>query len=301
VSHSSVSRIWKARNLQIQLPEAFKARDIAGLYVNSLDAVAVFIGDNNSQDEPPDDPQPVLRAEPRVFVRRPQEIGTPSQLEGLRVTQVLRRLLGGVDSAEARDRLSFFLEFLLFLGQLDANREVHVVALRTGLLKHPTIKAWFSARARYHVHYVPLGSERVWIGKVVRWLTDISREGRRAAGNVQDLLDATGNYLEKGDRQFPFVWWAPPLNQFRSRTDRRLEPHDFDWLPEGVELAPGSITVRFRDCNEALRKLMALVMAISQNPQTYRSGCLSPNPEPPADSPPKRVRPGAITPHRGIY
>jgi hypothetical protein len=35
--------------------------------------------------------------------------------------------------------------------------------------------------------------------------------------------------------------------------------------PEGVELAPGSITVRFREPDEALQKLMALALAIGQN------------------------------------
>ncbi len=50
---------------------------------------------------------------------------------------------------------------------------------------------------------------------------------------------------------------------------RRLERHDFEGLPDGVELAPGSIRVRFSDPDEALRKLMALAMAISQNRQAF--------------------------------
>jgi len=50
---------------------------------------------------------------------------------------------------------------------------------------------------------------------------------------------------------------------------RRIELHDFDGLPEGVELTPGSIMVRFTDPNEALQKLMALALAISQNRQAF--------------------------------
>ena len=50
---------------------------------------------------------------------------------------------------------------------------------------------------------------------------------------------------------------------------RRVEVHDFDGLPEGVELAPGTITVRFSRPDEALQKLMALAMAISQNRQAF--------------------------------
>jgi hypothetical protein len=40
-------------------------------------------------------------------------------------------------------------------------------------------------------------------------------------------------------------------------------------LREGVELSPGSIRVRFSEPNGALRKLMALAMAISQNRQAF--------------------------------
>ena len=44
-----------------------------------------------------------------------------------------------------------------------------------------------------------------------------------------------------------------------------MEASDFDGLPPGVDLAPGSITVRFADPDEALQKLMMLAMAISRN------------------------------------
>ena len=225
VSHSSVFRIWKDRDLQIHCREAFKVRDIAALYLNSVDAVAVLIGDNSCQIHTPDDTQPVLRAEPRVFVRGPHEIGIQSQLEGLRVSQVLQELFGEVGSSELPDRLR---RFLTFLGLLHENREVHVLALKTGLLTHPSIREWFSSHTRYHAHYVPVGSKfcfaSVWAGMVERWLTEISREGRsrRAARNVQDLLHAIEDFVEKGDREFPFVWRAPPIGRFQRRsTDGR--------------------------------------------------------------------------------
>ena len=50
---------------------------------------------------------------------------------------------------------------------------------------------------------------------------------------------------------------------------RRVEAHDFDGLPEGVELGPGTITVRFGQPDEALQKLTALAMAIGQNRQAF--------------------------------
>ena len=61
----------------------------------------------------------------------------------------------------------------------------------------------------------------------------------------------------------------PLLVEMPNAQIRRLELDDFEGLPEGVELAPGSILVRFSAPDEALRKLMALAMAISQNRQAF--------------------------------
>ncbi len=61
----------------------------------------------------------------------------------------------------------------------------------------------------------------------------------------------------------------PVLVEVSQSQIRQVELHDFDGLPDGVELAPGSITVRFQAPDEALQKLMALAMAISQNQQAF--------------------------------
>ncbi len=60
---------------------------------------------------------------------------------------------------------------------------------------------------------------------------------------------------------------------------RRIETHDFAALPEGVELAPGSITVRFQDPDEALQKLMSLAMAIAQNRAVFEERVALPKSE----------------------
>lgn len=43
----------------------------------------------------------------------------------------------------------------------------------------------------------------------------------------------------------------------------------FENLPEGVELAPGRITIRFQDPPEALEKLLALAMAAGRNLEEF--------------------------------
>lgn len=58
---------------------------------------------------------------------------------------------------------------------------------------------------------------------------------------------------------------APVLVEVPAEQLRRIAREDFAGLPEGVELARGSITIRFRDPEEALQKLMALALAIGRS------------------------------------
>ena len=62
--------------------------------------------------------------------------------------------------------------------------------------------------------------------------------------------------------------WAtqpPVLVEVPQTQIQRVERDDLDGLPAGVELGPGSITLRFQEPEEALQKLMAFAMAMSQN------------------------------------
>ena len=52
-------------------------------------------------------------------------------------------------------------------------------------------------------------------------------------------------------------------------TLRAVYKDDFEGLPAGVELAPGRIQITFEHPNEALEKLLALAMAIGQNPAAF--------------------------------
>ncbi len=61
----------------------------------------------------------------------------------------------------------------------------------------------------------------------------------------------------------------PVLVEVQEAERRRIETLDIQGLPEGVELAPGSIRVSFSEPDEALRKLMALAMAISHNREAF--------------------------------
>jgi hypothetical protein len=71
----------------------------------------------------------------------------------------------------------------------------------------------------------------------------------------------------------------PVLVEVAQSQVRRIEVHDFDGLPDGVELSPGCITVRFNDPDEALQKLMALAMAVGQNRAVFEERVSLPRPQ----------------------
>jgi hypothetical protein len=62
---------------------------------------------------------------------------------------------------------------------------------------------------------------------------------------------------------------APVLVEVPGSVVRDIARSDFEGLPEGVELGPGAIVVRFATPNEALEKLVALAMAISYNREAF--------------------------------
>jgi hypothetical protein len=96
---------------------------------------------------------------------------------------------------------------------------------------------------------------------VVAHLKEVA-EGRQACYEQRRGKRLWGR-LEKARQEW--TEQPPVLVEVPGSQLRRIELHDFAALPEGVELAPGSITVRFLDPDEALQKLMALALAIGRN------------------------------------
>jgi hypothetical protein len=88
------------------------------------------------------------------------------------------------------------------------------------------------------------------------------------------MKSGVGNNSGRISSQARRAWVEQPpvLIEVSEAQIREVERHVLDGLPEGVELAPGSITVRFHEPDEALQKLMALAMAISQNRLALTSG-----------------------------
>ena len=113
----------------------------------------------------------------------------------------------------------------------------------------------------------PLAKHRIGSSLVASRADLIAHLKRVAAGDQAWYEERRRKHLWAQLDQMRRAWAIQPpvLVEVPQDQIRRVERHDFEGLPEGVELAPGSITVRFSEPEEALRKLMALAMAISQN------------------------------------
>lgn len=126
-------------------------------------------------------------------------------------------------------------------------------------------------RRRAQQLLAPIAKRRIGTSIVARSADVVAHLERIAAGEATYYEDRRRRQLWEhlGEARREWVRQPPVLVEIPAAEVRRLEVHDFDGLPEGVDLGPGCITVRFADPEEALRKLMALAMAISRNRDAF--------------------------------
>jgi hypothetical protein len=113
----------------------------------------------------------------------------------------------------------------------------------------------------------PLAKRRIGTSLVARSVDVLAHLERIAAGEETYYEDQRRKQLWENLSEVRIEWVRQPpvLVEVSTAQVRQIEVHDFDGLPGGVELGPGCITVRFGEPDEALRKLMALALAISRN------------------------------------
>ena len=126
-------------------------------------------------------------------------------------------------------------------------------------------------RRRAQQLLAPISKRRVGTSVVALRADLIAHLQRIAAGEeaYYERQRRKGLWEQLAQARSEWVRQPPVLVEVSQSQIRRVELHDFGGLPDGVELAPGSITVRFHAPDEALQKLMALAMAISQNRQAF--------------------------------
>lgn len=216
LSHSTISRIWRAFGLQPHRSETFKlskdplfiekVRDIVGLYLNPPDRAMVLCVDEKSQIQALDRTQPMLPLRPGQVERRSHDYkrhGTTSLFAALDV-----KTGAVIGECHRRHRSSEFRKFLDTIDQnVPRSLDVHLILDNYGTHKTAAIRNWLAKRPRFHVHFTPTSAS--WLNLVERWFATLTDKQirRNAHRSVRELESAIKAYLATTNQSpKPFVW-----------------------------------------------------------------------------------------------
>ena len=216
VSQSSVSRIWRAFNLQPHRVDGFKlsndpqfiekVRDIVGLYMNPPHHAVVLCVDEKSQIQALERSQPILPMRPGLPERATHDYyrhGTTTLFAAL--DAATGKVIGECYPRHRAD------EFRRFLNTIDKtvpdDLDVHLILDNYATHKTKSIRRWLAKRPRFHGHFTPTYSS--WLNLVERWfglLTErkIKRGSHRS---TRELKTDIKSFIEaSNDAPKPFVW-----------------------------------------------------------------------------------------------
>ena len=242
VSQSTVSRVWRAFNLQPHRVETFrlsndplfieKVRDIVGLYMNPPDHAVVLCVDEKSQIQALERAQPLL----------PMRLGQPERRTHDYVRHGTTTLFAALDVATGEVvgecyRRHRSVEFRRFLKRIDdavpADLDIHLILDNYATHKTPAVQKWLAKRPRFHVHYTPTYSS--WLNLVERWFARLSerwikrashRSTRELERDIRTFLRATNEHPK------PFLWTKSAdqiLASIRRFCQYTLEAHQKEW------------------------------------------------------------------------
>ena len=216
LSAMTVSRIWRAFDLQPHRTETFKlspdpllidkVRDIVGLYLNPPTHAVVFCVDVKPQIQALDRTAPLLPLQPGQAERGTHDYkrhGTTSLYAALNVKsgKVMARTF-------SRQRAR---EFRAFLNDIDGNvpeeLEVHIILDNASAHKSALIRRWLAAHPRFHFHYTPTYAS--WMNLVERWFSALTTKQLRRGvhRSVRELITAIREFIEvHNETGKPYVW-----------------------------------------------------------------------------------------------
>ena len=216
LSHTTVSRIWRAFALQPHRTETFKlsadpcfiekVRDIVGLYLDPPDRALVLCVDEKSQIQALDRTRPLLPLRPGQVERRTHDYvrhGTTSLFAALdaRTGKV-------IGQCHRRHRAVEFRKFLDAIeSEVPAGLDLHLIADNYATHKTALIRNWFAKRPRFQIHFTPTSAS--WLNLVERWFGLLTeKQLRRGVHQSSGELEAAiYRYLDvTNEDPKPFVW-----------------------------------------------------------------------------------------------
>ena len=216
LSHTTVSRIWRAFALQPHRTETFKlsadpcfiekVRDIVGLYLDPPDRALVLCVDEKSQIQALDRTRPLLPLRPGQVERRTHDYvrhGTTSLFAALdaRTGKV-------IGQCHRRHRAVEFRKFLDAIeSEVPAGLDLHLIADNYATHETALIRNWFAKRPRFQIHFTPTSAS--WLNLVERWFGLLTeKQLRRGVHQSSGELEAAiYRYLDvTNEDPKPFVW-----------------------------------------------------------------------------------------------
>jgi transposase/transposase-like protein len=216
LSHMTISRIWRAFDLQPHLVDTFKlspdpqlidkVRDIVGLYLNPPAHAVVFCVDVKPQIQALDRTAPLLPLQPGQVERRTHDYkrnGTTSLYAALDAKT--GKVIGQTFSRQ-RAR-----EFRRFLEEIDASvpddLDIHIILDNASAHKSATIQRWLTRHPRFHFHFTPTYAS--WMNLVERWFSALTtKQLRRSAHrSVRELIRSIQEFIDvHNETGKPYVW-----------------------------------------------------------------------------------------------
>jgi putative transposase len=218
VSKSSVQRFFQLFGLQPHRTRSFKLstdpffveklRDVVGLYLSPPDNALVICVDEKSQCQALERTQPML---PLGF-GYVEGVTHDYQRHGTTTLFAALNVLNGAVLARCKPRHRH-QEYLAFLRDIDkavpAELDIHCIADNYATHTHPKVKAWLSARPRWHMHFVPTYSS--WLNQVERFFGLITDKAIRRGSftSVKQLVQRIDQFVSAYNADCsPFRWTA---------------------------------------------------------------------------------------------
>ena len=229
LSHTTVSRIWRAFALQPHRTETFKlsadplfiekVRDIVGLYLDPQYRALVLCVDEKSQIQALDRTMPLLPLRPGQVERRTHDYvrhGTTSLFAALdaRTGKV-------IGQCHRRHRAVEFRKFLDAIeSEVPAELDVHLIADNYATHKTALIRNWFAKRPRFHIHFTPTSAS--WLDLVERWFGLLTeKQLRRGVHQSSGELEAAiYRYLDVTNEDPKPLVWTKTVDQILASVTR---------------------------------------------------------------------------------
>jgi transposase len=216
MSQSTISRIWRAFELQPHRAESFKlssdplfvdkVRDVVGLYLDPPERAVVLCVDEKSQIQALNRYQPIFGLMPGVAERRSHDYvrhGTTSLFAALNMAS--GKVIG---SLHRRHRAK---EFKAFLQRIDdevpKDLDIHLILDNYATHKTPEIKRFLVRHPRFHLHFTPTSAS--WLNMVERWFAELTTKKIRRGSHlsVRALEADIKAWIEHWNEDpRPYVW-----------------------------------------------------------------------------------------------